>query len=79
MDRLIAESVPAQIKARQQEIAQLERTLVERRAQLRRLLDTAVLHGIEFFPNAVPAPQVTDAEPPPALAGTDGGPVARVA
>lgn len=87
MDRLVAETVPAQIRNEQQEIAALEKKLIERRFRLRRLLDTAVLYGIELFPQTVlgngPAVHASDpggTDTPPGLAGTDGvSPAARAA
>jgi hypothetical protein len=50
MERLVIETAPGQIRAVQQEIAGLERKLLDRRALLRRLLDTAVLYGVELCP-----------------------------
>lgn len=88
MDRLVAETVPAQIRNEQQEIAALEKKLIERRFRLRRLLDTAVLYGIELFPQSVlgssgPAAHASDpggTDTPPGLAGTDGAsPAVRAA
>lgn len=83
VDRLIAEALPSQIRALQGEIAALERQASERRAKLARLVDTALLHGIELFPQgAGPAARASEpvgTDTPPGLAGTDGVPVQRVA
>lgn len=48
--RLIAESVPAQIRTVQSKLRELEESRSKYRQQLDRLIETAVLHGIEFFP-----------------------------
>lgn len=82
MDRLVTETVPSQIRQEQAEIARLEKLLTARKANLRRLLDTAVLFGVELFPQESGSParaSAPDAEPPSSLAGTDGGHVQRVA
>lgn len=47
---LIAESVPQQIRALQQKLRELETARAKYRAELERLLDTAVLFGIELCP-----------------------------
>jgi hypothetical protein len=50
MERLVIETVPAQIRTVQAQIAEGDKVQAARRALLRRLLDTAVLYGVELCP-----------------------------
>lgn len=79
MERLVVETVPAQIRTVQAQIADLEKSLLAKRFQLRRLLDTAVLYGVELCPAPVrelsSAPNGNAASP----GGADGVGVPRVA
>lgn len=53
MERLVVETVPAQIRTVQAQIAEGDKVQAARRALLRRLLDTAVLYGVDLCPAPV--------------------------
>jgi hypothetical protein len=81
---LVRESVPTRIRSVQKEIAELEARKVALQAELKRLVDTAVLYGIELCPQgAGPAARASGpggTDTPPGLAGTDGvSPASRAA
>ena len=80
---LVRESVPARIRSVQQQIAELEARQTTLRAELKRLVDTAVLYGIELCPQgAGPAARASEpggTDTPPGLAGTDGAKHPRAA
>ena len=67
LDRMVS-MTRAQIVATQREIAELEESLLKRRAQLTIVLQAAVVLRIDLLPA-----QSTDATPPFSLAGVTGG------
>lgn len=69
--RLIAESVPMQIRALQQRLREVESARVRYRAELEVLVDTAILHGVELCP-ALERPENGNAAGP---GGADGASV----
>jgi hypothetical protein len=81
---MIRENIPNRIRSVQAELRSLETRKAELTADLRTLIDTAVLHGIELFPQGgSPAARASDpggTDTPPGLAGTGGGlPASRAA
>lgn len=81
---LVRESVPSRIRTVQREIAEIEARQLALRAELKRLVDTAVLYGIDLCPQgAGPAARASEpggTDTPPGLAGTGGGlPASRAA
>lgn len=81
---LVRESVPDRIRSVQRQIADLEARKTALHNELKRLVDTAVLYGIELCPQgAGPAARAAGpggTDTPPGLAGTDGGlPASRAA
>lgn len=79
VDRLIADTIPGQIRGVQQEIIELKETLVRKRALLDRLVETAIVHDVALCPPA-PALELLESpktQTPPTLAGVGGGSALR--
>lgn len=81
----VRDHVPARIRALQAELRTLEEKRALALAELRTLTETAVLNGIELFPQQGTGPAARASGPggtetPPGLAGTDGvSPASRAA
>ncbi|MBA3853312.1 MAG: hypothetical protein C0503_02795 [Gemmatimonas sp.] len=81
---LVRDSVPSRIRSVQREIAEIEARKTALVSELKRLVDTAVLYGIDLCPQQGAGPAARASEPggtdtPPGLAGTDGAKHPRAA